>query len=169
MTCYEAGRDGFWLHRYLARGGIVNRIVDSASIEVNRRRRRTKTDRLEAVKLVTMLIRDATGEPRVWSVVRVPSVVEEDRRQVHRELLFARRDRSRHTNRIKGLLAAQGVPLARIQNLPAHLMTARLWEGETAPRAAPRTAAARVGHGPQLLRPHSCAHQGTSRGAAGRR
>ena len=133
MTCYEAGRDGFWLHRYLTSRGIGNRLVDSASIEVNRRRRRTKTDRLDAVKLATMLIRDAAGEPRVWSVVHVPSVVEEDRRQVHRELLFARRDRGRHTNRIKGLLAAQGVPLARIQELPTHLATARLWNGEPLP------------------------------------
>lgn len=133
VTCYEAGRDGFWLHRYLESCGIANRIVDSSSIEVNRRRRRTKTDRLDAVKLVTMLIRAESGEPHVWSVVKVPTVSDEDRRQVHRELLFARRDRGRHTNRIKGLLAAQGVPLARIQDLPTHLATARLWDGEPLP------------------------------------
>ncbi|HUF52921.1 MAG TPA: hypothetical protein VMR52_04000 [Dehalococcoidia bacterium] len=126
-SCYEAGRDGFWLHRYLVSRGITNCIVDSSSIEVNRRRRRTKTDRLDACKLLTMLIRTAAGEKKVWSVVKVPSPTEEDRRQVHRELLFARRDRGRHTNRIKGLLASQGVPLARIQELPTHLVTARLW------------------------------------------
>lgn len=127
-SCYEAGRDGFWLHRCLVSRGITNCIVDSSSIEVNRRRRRTKTDRLDACKLVTMLIRTAAGEKKVWSVVKVPSPTEEDRRQVHRELLFARRDRGRHTNRIKGLLASQGVPLARIQELPTHLVTARLWD-----------------------------------------
>ena len=132
-SCYEAGRDGFWLHRYLVSRGVTNSIVDSASIEVNRRQRRTKTDRLDACKLATMLIRAAGGEKRVWSVVRVPTRTEEDRRQVHRELLFARRDRGRHTNRIKGLLAAQGVPLARIQELPAHLVTARLWDGAPLP------------------------------------
>lgn len=132
-SCYEAGRDGFWLHRCLVSRGIVNQIVDSSSIEVNRRRRRTKTDRLDACKLVTMLIRAHAGERRVWSIINVPSIGEEDRRQVHRELLFARRDRGRHTNRIKGLLASQGVPLARIQELPDHLVTARLWDGTPLP------------------------------------
>jgi len=132
-SCYEAGRDGFWLHRYLASRGIANSIVDSSSIEVNRRRRRTKTDRLDACKLVTMLLRADAGERRVWSVVNVPTPAEEDRRQVHRELLFARRDRGRHTNRIKGLLASHGVPLVRIQELPAHLVTARLWDGMPLP------------------------------------
>lgn len=132
-SCYEAGRDGFWLHRYLMSRGIANQIVDSSSIEVNRRRRRTKADRLDACKLVTMLIRAAAGEPKVWSVVRAPTSVEEDRRQVHRELLFARRDRGRHTNRIKGLLASQGVPLQKIRELPTHLATARLWDGSPLP------------------------------------
>jgi transposase len=133
QTCYEAGRDGFWLHRALAHRGIVNQVVDSSSIEVNRRRRRAKTDRLDARKLVTMLVRAATGEPHVWSVVRVPTVAEEDRRQVHRELLAVRRDRARHTNRIKGLLAAQGVPLAKMREFPTHLATARLWDGTPLP------------------------------------
>ncbi len=132
-SCYEAGRDGFWLHRYLVSRGIANVIVDSSSIEVNRRRRRAKTDRLDARKLVTMLVRAAGGEKQVWSVVHVPTVAEEDRRQVHRELLFARRDRGRHTNRIKGLLACQGVPLVHIQELPSHLVTARLWDGSPLP------------------------------------
>ena len=133
QSCYEAGRDGFWLHRYLVSRGIANSIVDSSSIEVNRRRRRTKTDRLDACKLVTMLIRAAGGEKKVWSVVKVPTPAAEDQRQVHRELLFARRDRGRHTNRIKGLLASQGVPLERIQELPEHLVHARLWDGTPVP------------------------------------
>ena len=132
-SCYEAGRDGFWLHRYLVSRGMTNSIVDSSSIEVNRRRRRTKTDRLDACKLVTMLIRAAGGEKKVWSVVNVPTPAGEDRRQVHRELLFARRDRGRHTNRIKGLLASQGVPLVRIHELPTHLVTARLWDDTPLP------------------------------------
>jgi transposase len=133
LSCYEAGRDGFWLHRYLVSRGIANSVVDSSSIEVNRRRRRAKTDRLDARKLVTMLIRAAGGERKVWSVVRVPMPTAEDQRQVHRELLFARRDRGRHTSRIKGLLAAQGVPLARIRELPTHLVSARLWDGTPLP------------------------------------
>jgi transposase len=133
QCCYEAGRDGFWLHRWLLSRGIQNQIVDSSSIEVNRRRRRTKTDRLDAKKLVTMLIRALGGEKRVWSVVHVPTLAEEDRRQVHRELLCARRERGRHTNRIKGLLASQGVPLLPIKELPAHLAVARLWDGSELP------------------------------------
>jgi transposase len=133
QSCYEAGRDGFWLHRSLVSRGIANSIVDSSSIEVNRRRRRTKTDRLDVGKLLTMLMRAAGGEKKVWSVVNVPTPDAEDHRQVHRELLFARRDRGRHTNRIKGLLASQGVPLARIQDLPAHLVRARLWDGTPLP------------------------------------
>ena len=132
-SCYEAGRDGFWLHRYLLSRGIANRIVDSSSIEVNRRRRRTKTDRLDAGKLVTMLIRAESGELKVWSVVNVPTSDEEDRRHVHRELLFARRDRGRHTNRIKGLLAGQGVPLAKLREFPAHVRSAQRWDGTPLP------------------------------------
>ena len=132
-SCYEAGRDGFWLHRYLVSRGIANRIVDSSSIEVNRRRRRTKTDRLDAAKLVTMLMRAEGGEQKVWSVVHVPTSLEEDRRQVHRELLFARRDRGRHTNRMKGLLVGQGVPLAKLREFPTHLRTARRWDGTPLP------------------------------------
>ncbi len=72
-SCYEAGRDGFWLHRWLIEQGIDNIVVDSASIEVNRRARRAKTDRLDADKLLSMLIRYHAEEPRVWSMVRVPT------------------------------------------------------------------------------------------------
>jgi len=72
VSCYEAGRDGFWLHRYLVAQGITNHVIDSASIEVNRRRSRVKTDRLDAHKLFTMLLRHMAGEKKVWSVVHVP-------------------------------------------------------------------------------------------------
>src|SRR5262245_37650167 len=72
VSCYEAGRDGFWLHRWLTSQGIANVIVDSASIEVNRRKRRAKSDHLDAAKLVSMLLRYHAGEKKVWSVVRVP-------------------------------------------------------------------------------------------------
>ena len=138
-SCYEAGRDGFWLHRYLATRGIGNVVVDSSSIEVNRRRRRAKTDRLDARKLVTLLIRATTGERQVWSVLRVPAVADEDRREVHRELLTARRDRARHTNRIKGLLASRGLALATLRALPTQLATVRLWDGTPlAPRLRTR-------------------------------
>ncbi len=86
VSCYEAGRDGFWLARYLASEEIENVVVDAASIEVNRRARRAKTDRLDLSKLLTMLIRYHSGEQKIWHVVQVPTVVQEDRRQLHREL-----------------------------------------------------------------------------------
>jgi transposase len=103
VSCYEAGRDGFWLHRALVAHGVQNHVIDSARIEVNRRHRRAKTDRLDVRKLLTMLLRHSAGEQKVWSVVRVPSVDEEDRRQLHRELTTAKQDRTRVINRIKGL------------------------------------------------------------------
>jgi transposase len=102
---YEAGRDGFWLHRFLGSQGVENAVVDSASIEVHSRYRRAKTDRLDVHKLRTMLLRQAAGETKVWSVVRVPSVAAEDRRQLHRALLTTKRERTRVLNRIKGLRA----------------------------------------------------------------
>ena len=86
VSCYEAGRDGFWLHRYLLSCGIKNVVVDSSSIEVDRRKRRAKTDRIDAGKLLNMLMRYHGGEKLSWRVVRVPSVKEEDGRHLHREL-----------------------------------------------------------------------------------
>ncbi len=128
-SCYEAGRDGFWLHRALTQQGVVNLVVDSSSIEINRRARRAKSDRLDVRKLLTMLLRYDAGETRVWHVVHVPTPEEEDRRQLHRELLFTKRDRARLTNRIKGLLAGQGVPLLTLQRFTAQLPELRTWDG----------------------------------------
>jgi transposase len=133
VSCYEAGRDGFWLHRALIAMGVENRIVDSSSIEVNRRQRRAKTDRLDAGKLVGMLFRWLWGDHKVWSVVRVPSPEEEDRRQLHRELMTARRDRNRLTNRIKGLLFGQGIRIQELKDLPMELPRMRIWNGEALP------------------------------------
>ncbi len=115
ISCFEAGRDGFWIHRFLqTQPHCFNLVVDSASIEVNRRFRRLKTDRIDAQKLVTMLIRYHNGELRVWSVVHVPSPQAEDARHLHRELLTLKADRTRITNRIKGLLAAQGLSVSSL-------------------------------------------------------
>ena len=129
VSCYEAGRDGFWLHRFLVAQGVESQVVDSASIEVNRRARRAKTDRLDVTKLVLMLVRYAEGERKVWSVVRVPSVEEEDRRQLHRELSMLKRERTRQSNRIKGLLASVGVRMAVLTHLAEQLDQVRLWDG----------------------------------------
>ncbi len=130
VSCYEAGRDGFWLHRYLTSAGIKNVIVDSSSIEVNRRKRRAKTDKIDVGKLLFMLIRHHQGECKVWSIVRVPSPEEEDRRQLHRELRAAKKEKTRTTNRIKGLLAAQGIRIiGRMDLSDERLETLRLWNG----------------------------------------
>src|SRR5437870_5804717 len=86
-SCYEAGRDGLWLHRYLSTEGIDNVIVDASSIEVPRRFRRAKSDRLDAGKLLSMLLRYHGGEKKVWKIVQAPTALTEDRRQWHRELL----------------------------------------------------------------------------------
>lgn len=133
VSCYEAGREGFWLHRWLESEGIESRVVDSASIEVNRRKRRVKADRLDGKKLLRMLIRHESGERGVWSVVRVPSVEAEDARQVHRELTALKRDRVRVGNRMKGLLAAQGVRLKVRKDFPQRLDEVELWDGSRLP------------------------------------
>ena len=135
VSCYEAGRDGFWLHRYVAAHGIQNHVIDSASIEVNRRQRRAKTDRLDVHKLLTMLLRHMAGERKVWSVVRVPSVDEEDRRQLHRDMLTAKQDRTRVINRIKGLLAGHGVQLALQGDVDTQLDQVHQWDGSPLPAA----------------------------------
>jgi transposase len=130
VSCYEAGRDGFWLHRWLINQGVANVIVDSASIEVNRRKRRAKSDRLDAGKLVSMLLRYHGGETKVWSVVRVPEAADEDRRQLHRELIAVQDERTEHVNRLKGLLAGQGIALATVTaEFPEELDRLRCWDG----------------------------------------
>jgi len=113
LSCYEAGREGFWLHRYLLSLGIENLVVDSSSIEVNRRKRRRKTDRIDAGKLLGMLMRHHGGEKKVWSVVRVPSEEVEDGRNLGRELGVLKEERTMHINRIKGLLIQQGIVIKR--------------------------------------------------------
>jgi transposase len=132
-SCYEAGRDGFWLHRYLISDGVENVIVDSASIEVNRRAKRAKTDRLDVAKLLTMLIRYHSGERKVWSVVQAPSVEAEDMRHLHRQLLALKVDRTRHICRIKALLATQGVDVPVGQKFLEQLGSLQLWDGSFVP------------------------------------
>jgi transposase len=135
VSCYEAGRDGFWLHRYLLSCGIKNVVVDSSSIEVDRRKRRAKTDRIDAGKLLHMLMRYYGGERLLWRVVRVPSVEEEDGRQLHRELEVLKKERNMHRNRMKGLLIQHGIavknPSSRI--FLEELESFKTWEGNSLP------------------------------------
>jgi transposase len=109
ITCYEAGYDGFWLHRLLEAQGVRNYVIDPASLQVNRRARQAKTDRIDTERLLRSLMAYLRGEPKVWSAVRVPSVAEEDARRPHRERDCLIEERVSHVNRIKGLCAIHGI------------------------------------------------------------
>jgi transposase len=109
VSCYEAGYDGFWLHRLLEAHGICNCVIDPASLQVNRRARQAKTDHVDAERMLRSLMAHLRGEPKVWSIVRVPSVAEEDDRRLHRERDRLIGERVQHVNRIKGLLAIHGI------------------------------------------------------------
>jgi transposase len=125
ILCYEAGYDAFWLARFLKARGVECLVVDSTSLQVNRRARRAKTDRIDAGMLLRALIRWCRGEQHVWSVVRVPSIEEEDLRRSHRERGRLVHERTSHINRIKGLLFAQGI---RGINIKAHFRKLKLDE-----------------------------------------
>jgi transposase len=133
LSCYEAGREAFWLHRYLVAHGIDNRVIDSSSIEVNRRARRAKTDRLDLGGLLNLLARFLAGDRRVWRVVRVPTVEDEDARHLSRAIETVTRDRTRVMNRIRALLATQGVQLRVDRHFLAALETVQLWDGRPLP------------------------------------
>ncbi len=135
ISCYEAGRDGFWIHRYLTSLGVENLVVDSSSIEVNRRARRAKTDRMDVEKLLAMLLRYVGGEQTVWRIVHVPSEADEHRRQLHRELWALKRDRVRLMNRIAGLLATVGVLLNVDAKFRVRLDRLMQWNGQPLPEA----------------------------------
>src|SRR6185436_7424332 len=101
VSCYEAGREGFWIHRALIARGVANRVVDSSSIDVKRRARRMKTDRIDALKLVQMLVRVWAGEAGVWSEVRVPTVAQEGARHVSRERTALTQEQTRLVNQLR--------------------------------------------------------------------
>jgi len=133
VSCYEAGRDGFWLHRHLVGIGIENEVVDAASIEVSRRLRHVKTDRLDGDRLLAKLIRHHAGERGGWSVLRIPSIEEEDARHLHRELERLKRERLAHRVRIQSLLVTQGVRLTIKRALGLRLGGLTLWDGRPLP------------------------------------
>src|ERR1044071_6090893 len=109
LSCYEAGLDGHWLHRWLWANGVINHTIDASSIEVNRRARRAKTDRIDLAPLMRAVLAHVRGEPGVCSVVRVPTPEEEDRKRRTRERERLLKERTAHSNRIKGLLHGQGI------------------------------------------------------------
>lgn len=109
LSCYEAGLDGHWLHRWLISNGVVNYTIDASSIEVNRRARQAKTDRIDLARLMRAFLAHLRGEPRACSMVRVPTPEDEDRKRRTRERETLVTERTRHINRIKGLLHGQGI------------------------------------------------------------
>ena len=131
VSCYEAGRDGFWLHRFLVSIGIANQVVDSSSIEVNRRARRAKTDGIDAGKLLGLLRRYWGGERAVYSVVRVPDERQEDARRLHRELECLKKERGRHITRIRSLLALHGIEVSYVggSDWAEQVLGFRQWDG----------------------------------------
>jgi transposase len=109
VSCYEAGLDGHWLHRWLSQNGVTSYEVDASSIEVSRRARRAKTDRIDLAQLMRSFLAYLRGEARVCSMVRVPTPEDEDRKRRTRERERLLQERTAHTNRIKGLLHGQGI------------------------------------------------------------
>src|ERR1019366_3733019 len=109
MSCFEAGRDGFWLHRLLSEHGVINHVVEPESSLVNRRARRAKTDRLHEQGLLHILAAYVRGDHDVCSVVRVPTIEEDDAKRQHREREHLVQERVRIENRIAALLTTQGV------------------------------------------------------------
>lgn len=133
ISCYEAGRDGFWIHRALEEIAVRNVVVDSSSIEMPRRSKRAKTDRLDARKLLAMLLRYASGERDVWRVVRVPSETDEDARHQHRAREALKNERTRLVNRMQGLLSCQGVLRRPTDLAHAAFEPLRRWNGQSLP------------------------------------
>jgi transposase len=140
VSCYEAGREGFWVHRALTARGMTNHVVDSSSIEVNRRARRLKTDRIDAVKLVRLLVRWSAGDTTAWRAVRVPSAADEAARLVSRTRTMAVQERTRVMNQLRSLLTTFGTTLP--SRLPAGWWTTVSdWTGAPLPAAAQLRAA----------------------------
>ncbi|MFY9317352.1 MAG: IS110 family transposase [Burkholderiales bacterium] len=133
VSCYEAGRDGFWLHRHLRSIGIENEVVAAASLEMGRRLRRVKTDRLDGERLRVKLVRHHTGERGGCSVVRVPSPEEEGARHLHREPGRLKRERLAHRLRIQSLPVTQAVRLTVKSALRLQLDSLALWNGRPLP------------------------------------
>jgi transposase len=135
---YEAGRAGFWLHRYLPAQGLTNHVVDASAIAANRRQRRATRDGLDVRKLLTMLRRFPHGERDVWRVGHVPTVEAEAQRHLHRDLETLKQERASTTTRLKGLLSSQGLRLTSLRKFPAQLDGLRLWDGAPIPRGLRR-------------------------------
>ena len=135
VSCYEAGYDGFWLHRLLIAAGITNHVFDPASITVEQRARRAKTDRIDGKQLLRTLRQHCAGEPRVVRIVRVPTREQEDVRRDTREKGRLTKEQGSHSNRVKGLLRLHGLPVGdpRRSDYLDWLAKQRDWQGNPVP------------------------------------
>ena len=118
VSCYEAGRDGFWLHRALLAEGFKNYVIDSASIEVSRRKKQVKTDKVDVIAMLRLLMRFENGERQALTPINVPSIEQEDERRLHRERERLLKERGAHSVRIKSLLICHGIRLEKLSELP---------------------------------------------------
>ena len=132
-SCYEAGRDGFWVDRFLTGLGIRNLVLDASSLKVDRRKRRAKSDRLDARSMLRDLVRYWAGDTDVWRVVRVPTAEQEDNRRLHRERERLKKERTQHRARIRSLCATQGVTISRLSTLLEDLEAVTIWDGSPLP------------------------------------
>ncbi len=135
VSCYEAGYDGFWLHRLLMAAGITNHVFDPASIAVDQRARRVKTDRIDGEKMLRTLMAYLRGEPRVVRIVRVPTPEQEDARRASRERGRLTKEQTAHTSRIKALLRLLGMAVGnpRRHDWLTWLVKQRDWQGQAVP------------------------------------
>ena len=134
-SCYEAGREAFWLHRALHAHGVDNVVVDPSSIAVDRRARRAKTDRIDATALLRQLMHATAGDRRGWREVHVPSVDAEADRQLQREWEACKADRNRIRTRLSSLLATQGVRVRLTRHFLEHPALVRVWDDHPLPTA----------------------------------
>src|SRR2546423_4653313 len=135
VSCYEAGYDGFWLHRLLLAAGITNHVFDPASIMVDQRARRAKTDRIDGEQMLRTLMAYLRGEPRVVRIVRVPTPEQEDARRASRDRGRLTKEQTAHTNRIKALLRLLGMAIGnpRRRDWLSWLATQKDWQGQAVP------------------------------------
>jgi transposase len=135
VSCYEAGYDGFWLHRLLIAAGLTNYVFDPASIAVDQRARRVKTDRIDGERMLRTLMAHCRGEPRVVRIVRAPTAEQEDARRASRERSRLTKEQTAHTTRIKALLRLLGMAVGnpRRRDWLSWLAAQRDWQGQAVP------------------------------------
>jgi len=134
VSCLEAGRDGFWPHRFMAQQMVEDLVVDASSMKVSRQGRRPKNDRIDVGRLLADLVRHDRGDDDVWRVVHVPSAQDEADRHAHRELEQLKKERNQHRNRVRAILATEGVKVTGdLMKSLAKLDQLRTWNGQSLP------------------------------------